>query len=432
MFPKSSPAVRSTGVTVRAWQQLLPILLAIVSVMVSGAAAQELRIPIPKRSHPTPVQKLNRDGVKELEKHHFDKAKKLFFRAYLLDPNDPFTLNNLGYISELEGDVDRAQRYYDLAQQQRSDAIVDMSNNRAYKGKPVDQVAGNANDMHLKITRMNLAAISLLLKDRAPEADLLLQQALALDPKNPFTLNNLGYTKEKEGELEKALSYYNDAAALQSHERIIVTVNKRWRGKPISEVAADNADKVRDQMKKEQTTTAKVARLNLEGVSAMNRNDHRAARQYFQQAYKLDPYDAFTLNNMGYLSEMDGDRETADFYYDKARDASRHNAQVTVATRRDVEGHTVGNVAATTDKGVEAQMQAAVEAKRREGGPIVLLNRNNTPVAEPAVPPRPLPQEQPKEEVKPAAPPPPPEPPPNLATPNVPPAILNNPAAKTP
>ena len=66
--------------------------------------AKDLHISIPKRTKPTPVQKLNRDGVKQIEKHNYGEAKKLFYKAYLLDPNDPFTLNNLGYIAELESE----------------------------------------------------------------------------------------------------------------------------------------------------------------------------------------------------------------------------------------------------------------------------------------------------------------------------------------
>src|SRR2546422_719643 len=72
----------------------------------------------------TPVQKLNRDGVKELQKHRLERAEKLFYRAYLIDPEDPFTLNNLGYISELQGKVDRAQRYYELAAKENNSETV--------------------------------------------------------------------------------------------------------------------------------------------------------------------------------------------------------------------------------------------------------------------------------------------------------------------
>src|SRR5579862_9917108 len=92
--------------------------------------AHDLKVPLPKRGHLTPVQRLNRDGVEAVRKHEYDKAKTLFYKAYLFDPDDPFTLNNLGYISELEGQVDRAQRYYALAEQMATDAIVDVASVR--------------------------------------------------------------------------------------------------------------------------------------------------------------------------------------------------------------------------------------------------------------------------------------------------------------
>ena len=99
-------------------------------IMLCGAVpagAQQVRIPLPKKSKYTPVQALNRDGVAALKKHDINKAKRLFYKAYLIDPNDPFTLNNLGYVAELEGSLDRAQRYYDRAQANTSEAIVDPS-----------------------------------------------------------------------------------------------------------------------------------------------------------------------------------------------------------------------------------------------------------------------------------------------------------------
>ena len=102
-----------------------------------AAFAQDLRISIPKRTKATPVQQYNRDGVKAVEAHNYDKAKKLFYKAYLLDPNDPFTLNNLGYMAELDGDLDRAQRYYGLAADLSSDAMVDKATDDQVEGKAV-------------------------------------------------------------------------------------------------------------------------------------------------------------------------------------------------------------------------------------------------------------------------------------------------------
>src|SRR5579859_6652119 len=108
-------------------------LLAIIAIMSIAAAlprparAGDLKINIPKRSKLTPVQRLNREGVEAVRKHNYKKAEKLFYKAYLFDPDDPFTLNNLGYISELQGQLDRAQRFYALAAEQSSEAIVDQA-----------------------------------------------------------------------------------------------------------------------------------------------------------------------------------------------------------------------------------------------------------------------------------------------------------------
>ena len=346
-------------------------------------------LDLPKSSKPTPVQKLNQQGVKELEKHNYKEAKKTFYKAYLIDPDNPFTLNNLGYIAELDGQIDRAQRYYSLAAAHASDALVYKSTEKAAIGKPVDQVAGNAADMQMQINRANVYAMSLLQKDRAPEADVALQKALKLDPNNPFTLNNLGYAREKEGELEDAYKYYTQAAAQHSDTPIVVTVKPSWRGKGISQIAQRNAENVRNVMERQNDIPEKVARLNTRGVSAINRNDYKLARQYFQEAYKLDPKNAFALNNMGYLAEAEGDRETADFYYGKAKEADQSSKRVAYATRKDVEGEKLATVANSSDESVNKAMEEAAAARRMQGGAVVLHNRDNSAVSEPLVPPKP-------------------------------------------
>ena len=370
-------------------KKVVPVAL-VLGALVMSAFAGDLRITLPKRTKPTPVQDLNREGVKALEHHNYERAKRLFYKAYLLDPDDPFTLNNLGYVSELAGEVQRAQRYYELSQQTESDALVDRSTNKELVGKTVAAVAGNAADNGLQVNRLNVAAIGLLEKDRAPEADVLLTRALAIDPKNAFTLNNLGYAKEREGELETALQYYSKAATSDSKDSVVVTVHRSWRGKPIREIAERNANAVQGLLNSSDTSYDRVARLNLQGVSAANRNDRRKAREYFEEAYKLKPDDAFTLNNMGYLAEMDGDRETANYFYQKAQAAEHASEKVGIATRKDAEGQQLQSVAAASNDSVDVRMQQDLAIKRAQGGggPVVLRKRNGEAVAEPRQPKR--------------------------------------------
>ena len=364
--------------------------LSLGLLMMSGgvaAQAQQLRIPLPKKSKYTPVQQLNRDGVAALKKHDISKAKRLFYKAYLIDPNDPFTLNNLGYVSELEGSRERAERYYDQAKANTSEAIIDRSTSQDAQGKTVANVAGHTAEGPMKVNQLNSEALGLLNRDRAPEADVVLQAALKLDPKNPFTLNNMGFAKEKEGELESAIRYYDSSAATGSREPIVIAFNKSWRGKPISEVAQLNADKSRKELSKAQDLQARVARLNLRGVSAMNRNDRKAARDSFEQAYKIDPNNSFALNNMGYLAELQGDTETAQSFYEQAQRAERARQKVMVSTRPEVEGQTVGHVAEQSTTLVESSFEAKAEARRRSGAPPALRTRDNRIVVEPKTPP---------------------------------------------
>jgi Flp pilus assembly protein TadD len=368
----------------------LSLALSFGLTLMSGgfaAQAQQVRIPLPKKSKYTPVQQLNRDGVAALKKHDISKAKRLFYKAYLIDPNDPFTLNNLGYVSELEGSLERAQRYYDQAKANTSEAVIDRSTNQEAQGKTVASVAGHTAEGPMKVNELNSEALGLLNRDRAPEADVVLQAALKIDPKNPFTLNNMGFAKEKEGELESAIRYYDSSAATGSREPIVIAFNKSWRGKPISEVAQQNAEKSRKELSKNQDMQARVARLNLRGVSAMNRNDRKAARDSFEQAYKMDPKNSFALNNMGYLAELEGDTETAQSFYEQAQRAERARQKVMVSTRPEVEGQTVGHVAEQSTTLVESAFEAKAEARRRSGAPPALRTRDNRIIVEPKTPP---------------------------------------------
>jgi Flp pilus assembly protein TadD len=354
-----------------------------VSAVWASAWAGDLRIPLPKRSKETPVQQLNREGVKQIEKHNVGKAKKLFYKAYLLDPDDPFTLNNLGYISELEGDADRALRYYELSSKNSSQAVIDRASRADLKGRPLQEAFTSSQLPELRANKANVQAISLLNKGRVAEAEAALTKALAQDPHNPFTLNNMGFVMESEGDLQSALKYYSSAATIHSSEKVLVAPNPQWRGKGISEVAEQNSRAVNRTIAKGEDLAAQVARLNLRGVAALNHNDPQGAHDFFQQAYKLDPKNAFSLNNMGYVAEMDGDRETAEGYYQEARAAADANRPVTYASRRDAEGRKMGAVAQDNQTDVDSLIETVRQQKQREGGPIQLKRRDNTPVIEP-------------------------------------------------
>jgi Flp pilus assembly protein TadD len=364
-------------------------LAAIVAVMViAGLAAQaragDLKITLPKRSHLTPVQRLNREGVEAIQKQQYEKAETLFYQAYLFDPADPFTLYNLGYVSELKGQLERAQKLYGLASEQATDAVIDRTSVQQLEGKPMRDAFGSLKDVPMQVNRMNVEAIRLLSQGRAPEAIMVLEKALTLDPRNAYTLNNLGVAKEARGDYDEALKYYTSVAESHSAEPVIVTLNRAWRGKPVSEMAQDSAKKLRERMQNAATAQAQAVLLNVRGVSATNHNDWSAARQDFLKAYSLNPNSAFSLNNIGYLAERDGDLETAEFFYERARRAGDAKDKVGLATRQSAEGMRLFAVASDSDQKVDGEITQENEARRRNPGPVGLKHRDNTPVVEPA------------------------------------------------
>jgi len=363
-------------------QRAIPCLLAIQLLAAASLAfAGDLRVPLPGRGISTPTQKLNRDGVAELKRGHQEKAKRLFYRAYLLDPEDPFTLNNLGYVAELEGDADRALRYYALAAKSHTDAVIDVSSEAALKGKPLDEAFRQVKDSDQEISRLNERAIVLLQQGQVFEARNLLRSALPRYPHDPFLLNNLGYAMEAVGDLEGALQSYSTAASMHSNQRIVVTPRLKWRGRPISAVAAENAAAVSQQIARGEGVEASSARLNLRGVAALNDNNPSVAQGFFLQAYQRDAQNAFTLNNLGYLAELAGDRESAEMYYEAARSGRDANARVSYATRRDAEGRKLDNLADGNQSDVESTLKAIQETKRREHQPIELKRRDGTSVS---------------------------------------------------
>jgi Flp pilus assembly protein TadD len=235
----------------------------------------------------------------------------------------------------------------------------------------------------MRVNRMNVEAIQLLAQDRNFEAVVMLRQALALDPRNPFTLNNMGVAEEATGNLAGALQSYDAAADSRSTEPVVVTLDRATRGKPISKIAAASARLLRTRIHNEGDTELQARMLTLHGVFAANQNDWPAAKKDFLQAYSLDPHSAFSLNNLGYVAEKDGDLETAQFYYSKARNADDANARIGLATEGSAEGEDLDIVASASNQKVDGEIDAYRQAARQQTGPIELIRRGNHP-AEPS------------------------------------------------
>jgi len=341
--------------------------------------AQQITITIPRRSELTPVQRLNRDGVEEVVKHKYEKAEALFFKAYLFDPADPFTLNNLGYVSELQGQVDRAADFYKLAIEQGCEAIIDRSSDKSLKGKPMMDALGTIKNMPMRINRINTYAISLLSQGRGFEAETVLQRLLPLDPTNPFTLNNLAVAEEATGDLEQALVHYDAAANTHSKLPVVVSLKRSSRGKPISQLAATSAEDLRLRMGSMNLKEIRAHMFAVRGVAALNRNDWPAARKNFEISYSEDSDSAFALNNLGYLAERDGDLETAMSFYARAQRAPDAADRVGAATLGAALGQSLASVASDSHHDVGIVLNSQKNLPSASPEPVELLRRDGSP-----------------------------------------------------
>jgi len=355
------------------------------------------RILIPLHSRLSPVQKLNREGVDAVKHRDYEKAQKLFYKAYLYDPADPFTLNNLGYISEVQGQLDAAHRFYELAAEQSSDANIDLSSQKHLKGQPMKAALVELKDRTMRMNRMNIDAMRLLQEDRNFEAIDLLKQALALDPRDPFTLNNLGVASEAVSDLDSALRYYQEAAAVDSSEPAAITLDRSWRGKSVAGMARTSAKRLQKRMESMDVAEAKAVMYTLRGVHAENQNNWTEARQDFLHAYALDASSAFSLNNRGYVAEREGDLETAQYFYEKARLAVNANQKVGLATKLFAQGESLQVVATDSNTKVGGALEIYSQQRKRQSGPVELTPRGGTPEppnSNPGTPENPEPNQQ--------------------------------------
>lgn len=91
--------------------------------------------------------KFNIRGVYEENQNQWDAARQDFLRAYNLDPNGAFSLNNRAYIAEREGDLETAQFYYGKAWKANDANLrVGLATNRAAEGKMLSNVANDSNE----------------------------------------------------------------------------------------------------------------------------------------------------------------------------------------------------------------------------------------------------------------------------------------------
>ena len=145
----------------------------------------------------------------------------------------------------------------------------------------------------------------------------------------------------------------------------------------MSDMAEENARRLQSRTKGTDSVTSSADALNLRGVIAENQRDWTTAREDFLKAYSIDPTSAFSLNNRAYVAERDGDLESAEFFYEKARKAVDANTRVGRATSSTAVGKPLFEVATDSDKKVDSAVQVYSRERHQEQAPVELTPRDN-------------------------------------------------------
>jgi hypothetical protein len=63
------------------------------------------------------------------------RYRELVLKAHADDPDDPFVINNMGLVAEMDGKMYQARQYYWLAWQRAGSLTVFTTSNGRYQGK---------------------------------------------------------------------------------------------------------------------------------------------------------------------------------------------------------------------------------------------------------------------------------------------------------
>jgi tetratricopeptide (TPR) repeat protein len=87
------------------------------------------------------TQRYVRRGVRAFNDGDIDKFKEYTRKAYEKSPDDPFVLNNMGYIHEMEGDKEKAFECFKKATEKADGRTVDLSQFKDQEGRSIDEVS---------------------------------------------------------------------------------------------------------------------------------------------------------------------------------------------------------------------------------------------------------------------------------------------------
>ena len=162
-----------------------------------------------------------------------------------------------------------------------------------------------------KVSKRMQQALAEYRARRFPQAQKLIDEALAMDSTNPALFAALGEIDVKLSRMVEAEKAYQQAALL----------DKKKYGKRYAEllILQDKRDEAATFLKDALQEDSKQADLAyLLGTLLEERGDHQTALMYLEQAARLHPASGDIQYNLGLAYEFSGDKEKAEAHYQKA------------------------------------------------------------------------------------------------------------------
>lgn len=241
------------------------------------------------------IEFLNELGKRQGSVGNYDAAIGLFNRAVELDPNYAETYHNLGYVYFIRGDMEFAEEYF------KKTLAFDPGHENARANLEMVE----RQDIILKVNDLNARAIR---KGREGDLDgavALFEEAIAVDPENAESYNNMGYLYSLKKDYSRAENYFKKTLKIDpDHTRA---------GVNLVEVS---------RLRKFQAAVT----LNDEGRERGVEGDIDGAILLFEKAVEISPGYADTYNNLGYAYYLKGDDATAESYFRKALEMDPYHA----------------------------------------------------------------------------------------------------------
>jgi len=223
-------------------------LILLISLLITGCAGQQ--VTTAEQDTPKAVKAYNSLGMQYLRRSDTANAKLAFQRSIEIDSGSAQAYNGLAMVFQLEQDAPLAERYFKKAIKVEPDSAMLHNNYGAFlfsrKRYPeACKELGRATEDPFYNQRSqafeNLGRCYRLI-DRLDAAEHAFKRSLTLNPKRPLAILQLSDVMLQKGDLEEAVSFFDQYSAMVDAKQVQHSAQSLWLGVQISRLKNSGID----------------------------------------------------------------------------------------------------------------------------------------------------------------------------------------------